>query len=319
MTLRPAVSARVRPLLAVVLAAAAALAANSVYLAAITFVEWTSSRTLQNYFYQYMFLAHLALGLAIVVPFLVFVVLHVTAARGRRNRMALRTGYALGAAALAMLATGVVLVRFGFFEIHDPRVRAFVYWCHALLPIVAATLYVWHRERGGRFRRGRAIASFGAVAAAATTLLAVHAMNPHPRSGTPKEGERFFSPSLARTGEGRLLPLRVLTMNAYCRTCHADAYESWSHSAHRFSSFNNPFYLASVKETRQVTERRDGNARGSRWCAGCHDPVPLLSGTFDTASLEEPIEPTGQAGITCTVCHGITQVNSTRGNGDYLI
>jgi len=47
--------------------------------------------------------------------------------------------------------------------------------------------------------------------------------------------------------------------------------------------------------------------------------VPFLSGTFDTASLEEPIEPTGQAGITCTVCHGITAVNTTRGNGDYLI
>ena len=108
-------------------------------------------------------------------------------------------------------------------------------------------------------------------------------------------------------------------MNEYCKTCHPDAYEAWSHSAHRFSSFNNQFYLASVKETRKVVQERDGNVRGSRWCAGCHDPVPLLNGTFDTASLEEPIEPTGQAGITCTVCHAITQANSTRGNGDYLI
>ena len=105
----------------------------------------------------------------------------------------------------------------------------------------------------------------------------------------------------------------------YCRTCHADAYEGWLHSAHRFSSFNNPFYLASVKETRKVVQQRDGDVRGSRWCAGCHDPVPLLSGTFDTASLEEPIEPTGQAGITCTVCHAITHINSTKGNADYTI
>ncbi|HJZ78517.1 MAG TPA: multiheme c-type cytochrome [Vicinamibacterales bacterium] len=319
MTTGRAVGPRLRRLLAVVLAGAALLFANSIYLAAITFVEWATARPLQNYFYQYMFLAHLVLGLAILVPFLVFVALHVAAAWRRRNRLALRTGYALGASSLALLLSGLVLVRFGFFEIHDPRIRAVAYWCHAILPAAAALLYVWHREKGGWFRPARAVASFSGVAVAATALLIVHASNPHPKSGTPKEGEKFFSPSLVRTNEGRLLPLRVLTMNEYCRTCHADAYEGWFHSAHRFSSFNNPFYLASVKETRQVVERRDGNNRGSRWCAGCHDPVPLLSGTFDTASLDEPIEPTGQAGITCTVCHGITQINTTRGNGDYLI
>jgi tetratricopeptide (TPR) repeat protein len=314
-----AVGPRLRRLLAVVLAGGALLAANSIYLAAITFAEWSTGRALQNYFYQYMFLAHLAFGLAIVLPFLVFVIVHVRAAWRRRNRRALTTGYALGGASVLLLTTGLVLVRFGFFEVHDPRVRAVAYWCHALLLPATAFLYVWHRERGGRFHPARARASFGGVAIAATALLAIHALNPHPKSGRPKEGERFFSPSLVRTNEGRLLPLRALTMNEYCRTCHADAYEGWFHSAHRFSSFNNPFYLASVKETREVVQRRDGNNRGSRWCAGCHDPVPLLSGTFDTASLEEPIEPTGQAGITCTVCHGITQVNTTRGNGDYLI
>src|SRR5712691_92889 len=314
-----AVGPRLRWLLVAVLTTVAVLSANSIYLAAITLVEWATDRPFQNYFYQYMFLAHLALGLAVVVPFLVFVILHLRAARRRRNRLALRTGYALGGVSVALLVTGLVLVRFGFFEIRDPRFRAVAYWFHALLPVAAASLYMWHRERGGRFRRDRAWASFAGVAALSAVLGLIHAMNPHPKSGTPKEGERYFSPSLTRSGEGRLVPLRVLTMNDYFRTCHADAYEAWSHSAHRFSSFNNRFYLASVKETRQVMQHRDGNPRGSRWCAGCHDPVPLLSGTFDTASLVEPIEPTGQAGITCTVCHAITQVNSTRGNGDYLI
>jgi uncharacterized membrane protein len=314
-----AVGPRVRWLLVGVMVAAASLAANSIYLASITFAEWATGRSLQNYFYQYMFLGHLTLGLALVLPFLVFLFFHVRAARRRRNRLALRSGYALGAATVLLLFTGLVLVRFGWFEIHDPRARAVAYWAHAVLPLAAAGLYIWHRERGGRFRVTRAWAAFGGIATAAAALAIVHALNPHPKSGRPNEGERFFSPSLVRTAEGRLLPLRALTMNEYCRRCHADAYDGWFHSAHRFSSFNNPFYLASVKETRQVVQRRDGDTRGSRWCAGCHDPVPLLSGTFDTASLEEPIEPTGQAGITCTVCHGIAAVNTTRGNGDYLI
>jgi tetratricopeptide (TPR) repeat protein len=314
-----AVGPRLRWLLIALLSAAALLSANSVYLAAVTFLEWATARPLENYFYQYMFLAHLVLGLAVVVPFAVFVLFHLRAARRRRNRLALRTGYALGISSASLLATGLVLVRFGFFEIHDPRLRALAYWWHALLPLATATLYIWHRERGVGFRSARARTAFASVAVLSMTLGVIHALNPHPRSGTPNEGERFFSPSLTRTAEGRLLPSNVLMMNEYCRTCHPDAYEAWAHSAHRFSSFNNAFYLASVKETRQVVERRDGSARASRWCAGCHDPVPLLSGTFDTASLEAPLDPTGQAGIGCTVCHAITQVNSTRGNGDYLI
>ena len=200
--------------------AAAALAANSIYLAMVTFFEWTTGRALQNYFYQYMFLAHLALGLLIVVPFAAFVILHALAARHRRNRMALRTGYALGGAALALLATGLILVRFGWFEIRDPRLRAVAYWLHALLPIAAAALYVWHRERGGRFRERRAWASFAAVATLAVALAVVHALNPRPKSGVPHEGDRFFSPSLVRTQEGRLLPLRSLTMNEVLPECH---------------------------------------------------------------------------------------------------
>ena len=59
------VGPRLRRLLIVVMVGAAALAANSIYLALVTFLEWVTGRPLQNYFYQYMFLAHLALGLLI--------------------------------------------------------------------------------------------------------------------------------------------------------------------------------------------------------------------------------------------------------------
>ena len=198
----PAVGPRVRRLLVAVMVMAAALAANSIYLALITFLEWTAGRPLQNYFYQYMFLAHLTLGLLVVVPFGLFVILHVLAARHRRNRQALRTGYALGGAGLALVVSGLILVRFGWFEIRDPRSRAVAYWLHALLPLAAASLYVWHREKGGRFRAGRAWASFAAVAALSVALAVVHALNPRPKSGTPREGDKFFSPSLVRTEEG---------------------------------------------------------------------------------------------------------------------
>src|SRR5207253_7831228 len=57
----------------------------------------------------------------------------------------------------------------------------------------------------------------------------------------------------------------------------------------------------------------------SRWGAGCHDVVPFLSGAFDNPNYDLDKDPTSQAGITCTACHAITHLNSTRGNGDYTI
>ena len=64
---------------------------------------------------------------------------------------------------------------------------------------------------------------------------------------------------------------------------------------------------------------RDGNVKASRWCAGCHDPVPFFSGAFDDPNFDVVNHPTAHAGITCTVCHAITHVNGTVGNGAYTI
>ena len=41
----------------------------------------------------------------------------------------------------------------------------------------------------------------------------------------------------------------------YCAECHSDVHASWTHSVHRFSSFNNPPYLFSVRETRRKALR----------------------------------------------------------------
>src|ERR1043166_10189866 len=61
-----AVGPRLRVLLYVLFGLVALLGANSAYLSSITFLEWLNRNdgvAFQNYFYQYMFLAHLALGL----------------------------------------------------------------------------------------------------------------------------------------------------------------------------------------------------------------------------------------------------------------
>jgi hypothetical protein len=317
-----AVGPRLRLLFGVVLGLVALLGANSLYLAGITFLEWLrrdAGLSYQNYFYQLMFLGHLVVGLVLVVPFLVFAVVHLANAFNRPNRRAVLVGYGLLALCLIVLGTGVALMRFDFFAIKDPRLRGPLYWAHLGAPLLVAWLYVLHRLAGPRLRWQIGMRWAGLSVALAAAMVSLHSLHPRLSQVGSTEGKKYFEPSLARTASGKFIPARTLMMDDYCRSCHADAYQGWFHSAHHFSSFNNPPYLFSIRETRAVALRQDGQVKASRWCAGCHDTVPFFSGAFDNPNYDLDHDPTGQAGLTCTACHAITHVNSTVGNADYTI
>lgn len=315
-----AVGPRLRLVLYCIFGLVALLGANSAYLASITFLEWVKSLTYQNYFYQCMFLAHLVLGLLLVLPFVIFGAFHIKNAYNRPNRRAVRVGYLLFAISLVLLLSGLALMRFDFFAIKDPRVRAPIYWAHVITPLLAVWLYILHRLAGPRLKWRLGFGWAAAVAAAVAAMVVLHSHDPRKWNvAGPKEGEKYFLPSLARTATGNFIPARALMGNEYCLQCHQDTYDNWFHSAHHFSSFNNPPYLFSVRETRRVAFKRDGNVRAARWCAGCHDVVPFFSGAFDNPDYDDVHDPTSQAGITCVACHSVTHVNSTRGNADYTI
>ncbi len=318
----PAVGPRLRIVLYIVFGLVAALGANSLYLSAITFMDWWHGpgQTYQNYFYLYMFLAHLGLGLLLVIPYCLFGAVHLLAARKRRNRTAVRIGYALFIAGIGVLVTGVLLMRVGDLQLKHPLARATVYWAHIALPLAAGWLYWLHRLAGPRIKWRIGVRFAALTVAFVFGMVMFHAHDPRQWNVVgPKEGEKYFLPSLARTATGNFIAAKTLMKDDYCLKCHADAYQGWFHSAHRFSSFNNPTYLASVRETRQVSFKRDGKVKAARWCAGCHDPVPFFSGAFDDPNFDDVRHETAQAGITCTACHSITHINSTRGNADYTI
>ncbi len=317
---RAVVGPRLRWLLRAMLALVAILAANSLYLAAITITERVTGGTEQRLVYQWMFLGHLVLGLLLIVPLAAFLAVHLPAARLRPNRVAVVRGYTLAALSLVVLASGVALTRFGVFELRDPAARDLAYWVHVLTPFAAACAYVRHRRAAAGIVRRAAVAWTMAAASAAALAMAVHVAIGGPLAEpAAMAADGAFAPSLSRTVSGAPIPAGALMIDGYCRDCHQDAHDRWSKSAHRFSSFNNPVYAASVKETRKVVLERDGTLQASRWCAGCHDPVPLFSGAFDRRDFDDKNDPAGQAGLTCTACHAITAVNSTRGNGDYTI
>ncbi len=317
----PAVGPRLKKLLIFVFVLFALLSANAVYLIATSILEWSTGETYQNFFYQYMFLAHLILGFIIIVPVIVYGAIHIKNARNRPNRRAVKVGYALFVVSLLLLVTGLTLTQgVPFIEIRHAGARSSAYWLHTLSPLFIGWLFVLHRLAGRRIN-WRAGLWVGGVAAALTAVALVWQMQ-DPRQWNvegPESGEEYFFPSLARTASGQFIPEEALMMDGYCEQCHADTHASWKDSMHHLSSFNNPAYLHSVRGTRAMSMARDGDVQAARFCAGCHDPVPFFSGAFDDPNFDDVNHPTAHAGITCTSCHAITNLNSVRGNADYTI
>ena len=153
---RPAVGPRLKWLLAAVFGLFAVLAVNSAYLSAVTFLEWRSGEILQNRFYLWNFLLHLVLGFAIVVPTVVFGIVHWRNVAGRPNPRAIAAGIATFVAAIVLLATGVALTRVEVLGttvgVREPAVRDAVYWLHVLAPVAASWLFVVHRLSGRRIK-----------------------------------------------------------------------------------------------------------------------------------------------------------------------
>ena len=151
--------------------------------------------------------------------------------------------------------------------------------------------------------------------------------------------ESPFFPSAATTTTGDYLPSRIITRDDLgnrqaletdldslgfvvntrigaetCERCHPDVTEQWAASAHRFASFNNPFYEATVNLLRETAEN---GLEKSKWCSGCHDPSLMLAGQMDkTVSRNAP---QAQAGLTCLACHAIDQIHDRTGNANYNI
>ena len=312
--MRPVVGPGMRKLLIAVLVLFAVLVVNSVYLAAITWQQWHRGESLEGPFYQTMFLAHLALGLVIAVPAVVYGIMHLRRAIGRPNRLAVRLGLVLFACVIVLLASGLALTRgVPLVELRDPLARDIAYWMHLAAPALACWLFVLHRLAGRpiRWRVGAGIAGVALVLGLLGMWLA------DADEAAPADAVDF-APSLARTASGGLIDPEHMMRDEDCAVCHADAHADWSHSAHRFASFNNPAYAFSVRNTRRKVYERDGHVLAARFCAGCHDPVPLFSGRFDAPDFDDEGDPTATAGIGCVACHAIEAVG-VRGNADYVL
>ncbi|MYA22173.1 MAG: tetratricopeptide repeat protein [Gemmatimonadetes bacterium] len=170
--------------------------------------------------------------------------------------------------------------------------------------------------------------------------------------------ESPFFPAATTTTTGDILPSRIITrgdlsqpeklagdMDEFgfvvnepigsetCARCHAAIVEQWATSAHRFASFNNPFYEATINDMRDNSTESNAEVDAhiayykdlageeakikSKWCSGCHDPALMLAGKM-TEEIDRA-SPQAQAGLTCLGCHAIDEIHDQTGNGNYNI
>ena len=209
----PVVNARLGRLLGFVILLFSLLVINSVYLAAISVLDQLSGEIHQNYFYLLMFLLHLALGLLITLPVIVFALAHMRRAWRRPNRYAVRAGMGLFFTALVLLVSGLLLTRFEFFEINHPQVRRIGYWLHVISPFALVWLFVLHRLAGPPIRWKRGLRwSLAATGFAAATVIVQTVFLTDSTAGKTVQ----FSPSLAIVQGSDVIPPEHLMTDEAC-------------------------------------------------------------------------------------------------------
>lgn len=288
---------------------------------------------------QLQAILHPALGLASVVPCVVFVARHLRQWWGQKLTVVMALGYMLLVFVAVCGASGVVLT---VEAATGPRRSEAWDLVHLVSGIGVGALLPLHLALAWLRRRAvaapdtglaRAQARFALRATAwpviAAVMLGIAAWTwpesvvdrPLPADySLPAYAQQFeeyqgspFAPAYARTSTGMLIEPSALAGSASCGTsgCHAEILAEWEPSAHRFSAMNPPF---------QAVQRLFADDRGAaetRYCAGCHDPISLFAGAKDIHEVDLSA-PGMQEGVSCAVCHSLSRVDQ-RGNADYVL
>ena len=308
---------RLRRILRWVLLGFGLMVIDSLYLLGVRLLDWLESGGSDTLLSIWAFLLHVVLGLLLVVPVIVYGIGHMRRARRSPNHNARRVGYVLFFASVVLLISGVLLLRIeGLPQLFESGERHdLIWWIHVLVPLVVIWLFIAHRMVGPQLDWARGARWTGVTVVSLVALFVVHESSQVRDSGLVRPFDSDLT-NAALLGSDSI-SIASLTSIEGCVECHPDVHDSWSSSAHRFSSFDNPVYAATVRETRKVDPQL------STFCASCHDPVLLASGSLSDNRLDDPTIdphsiPGATAGVNCLVCHSITQAGPA-GNGSWVM
>src|SRR6266540_2124887 len=279
------------------------IAANAIYL---------YSFTRDTAFFYSMLLLHLTLGVLIAIPFFVFALTHAKRMIHMWNKRAKIAGLSIFTLAVVCVSSGVFMT----FKGATLNNRA-IWLAHVLATPLALVAFILHRRAHTHQMQFRRLFAWGgAVIVFLAAMGLVAKLEKPPKRIVNVNGDTVFFPSYSETFDQGLLDGKKLAANDYCQSCHPDSFHQWQRSAHRFSSFNNPFYRKSV----ELMADRVGRER-TKWCSGCHDPVVLFTGQMGAATQAKFSYDSWEAqqGLTCMSCHSIAEIKDVRGNGSYVI
>lgn len=288
---------------------------------------------------QVQLVLHTVAGILLVVPYAVYQAHHLRTWAGQKLSVESVLGYALMAVVVVCIASGAVVTWQGAL---GNKLSGFWDVLHLVTGIATGVLIAAHvgsallRRRATAQRtpqlsaavRSFSLRSVGAIAAAALLVLALTVASPSrdPEFPPPEdyalatyaqEFEEYrgsiFAPTYARTAHATLVEPDALANSASCGTagCHEEILAEWEPSAHRFSAMNPPFQQV---QRNFAAEREPAE---TRYCAGCHDPISLFAGAGDASTMDFEA-PGVQEGVSCVVCHSISEVDQ-RGNADYVL
>jgi Flp pilus assembly protein TadD len=279
------------------------MAANAIFLVAFT---------RDTAFFYAMLLTHLVLGVAIAIPFFVFAVTHAKRMIRMWNKRAKIAGLAIFTLAVVCVSTGLFLTFRG-----ATIPNRWVWISHVAAVPLALVAFILHRRAHTHKLQFKRLYAWGAAVVVFLGAMGIAAkLEKPPKRIVNTSGDTVFFPSSSETFDQGLLDGYKLADNGYCKECHPDSFHQWERSAHRFSSFNNPFYRKSV----ELMADQVGRER-TKWCSGCHDPVVLFTGQMGAATQAKFSfdQWEAQQGLTCMSCHSITEIKDVKGNGSYVI
>ena len=276
---------------------------NSAYL--ISFGEPTL-------FYIGNVLLHIVLGVALIVPFIVYVC-------KRFNGMSI-----IGKGGVISLGIGVISGVYLMF-VGATTPNRWLLILHIVAVTLGTILFVGHLlilARRGETEFSRRAAQITVAVLLISLLFPVAARliqhyrpNPDylvknplsPPTSMYEEGggtDGPFFPASVETYTGDLIPTDFFLTSQTCAEsgCHPDIYKQWNESAHHFASFNNQWYRKSIMYMQDVN-----GIQPSKWCGGCHDPAILLNGVMDRPIRENSAH---------TRCSSRTRVYRMPLNGD---
>ena len=293
---------------------------------------------------QMSVLVHTLLGLAIVIPLTLWQLSHWLATRKAKRSFRKICAYTGFWTMAVVTVSGLVLTWQAMFGLFTSHLWDQLHLWSGIAALPFLGYHVWpHARKAGEplrnglnglsaegqfvlpdFRPGRrhmwlasglTVVALGAVVGA--LAMVYQAYRPDfshyalPAGYKMPYGKDPFAPSMAKTASGGPVAPQLLAGSKSCGAagCHTEIYREWDADSHRWSSEDKGFQAV------QAALIHAEGAPAARYCAGCHDPVSLLSGYKNASTSIEA--PGFKEGASCVVCHAMRRVD-VQGNGNYV-